>query len=77
MKANPLKINVAPVADADTALVTTPAVTTPIGFSLPADKIPSNWRIASTGEDTIEAVNNETRTKFSGTVAEFNRMLKG
>ena len=39
----------------------------------PAERIPSNWSIRSTGDDSVEAYCNATGTRFEGTIEELNQ----
>jgi hypothetical protein len=88
MKTNQINLEVTSTTEGDMAAVEI----TPIAEAVPvkagvasatkvmsvADKIPSNWKIVIVdGEDMIEANNLETRSVFSGTIAEFNKLLKG
>ncbi len=90
MKTSQINVEVANTVDGDTISVEiAPTVATPqpsmkvgidsnVKVMLSADKIPSNWKITVIDDnDKIEANNLETRSVFSGTIAEFNKLLKG
>lgn len=70
-----IKLNVTPEkveASTETKTETTTVVVTK-SFQ---DKIPANWVITPT-ETGIEAYSNQTRETFNGSLAEFNKMLRG
>ena len=43
----------------------------------PLEAIPSNWVITGQGTDSLYAINSQTQREFTGTIADFNKMLKG
>jgi hypothetical protein len=42
----------------------------------PADSVPSLWAISPLEGDQIECYNSTSRSRFTGTIAEFNSMLR-
>jgi hypothetical protein len=42
----------------------------------PADSVPSLWTISPLEGDQIEGYNSTSRSRFTGTIAEFNSMLR-
>lgn len=81
MKTNQTNTEVTEVAEAPAPVVIKPTIEveiTPEAKTRAADKVPANWKITCADDsDIIEATNMETRSVFSGTIAEFNTLLKG
>ena len=63
-------------AASKTEVVDTVAVQVQKVATNPSEKIPSNWTIVADG-DNVTAYNNVTRRNFSGTIQEFNELLRG
>lgn len=79
MKSNQIKVGAtAPVTDT-VSIEVKPEIRSSVQFAAPAERVPSNWKITPVegGNDMINAVNTQTGLTFSGTVAEFNKLLKG
>jgi hypothetical protein len=55
------------------------AVTQPVADVSDAfqDRVPSNWHLESVGDGIITGVSTRTNEQFKGTVAEFNRRIRG
>ena len=41
------------------------------------ERVPSDWEISATGDDTIYARNNVTGKVFEGAMEDFNKSLRG
>jgi len=80
----PPVVEAPPVEETPPVVETPPAVEVPttlteeeVAILVDVEKIPSNWAITSPEEGVIEAQNNVTGRIFTGTMEEFNSILRG